>query len=230
MDFFRNRAFRETILCRSGVPLNRRLNAQSVRSLSFATALRPQAAHSDLRQPESLRFRAPRWPTVDVSDPVGKATLLCLREVWPRALTLSALELQVRARLGLGAATEQSLADLTEAMWRWFLQGAVSMTGAPPIAATQAGERPLGSVFARAQARSGLTTLTNLLHRPVKLNAFDAFVLTLLDGSRHRADVVAQMAQHVAASSEAPLVPAEPLASRVDAALAVLAEAALLRA
>jgi methyltransferase-like protein len=84
----------------------------------------------------------------------------------------------------------------------------------------------LGSVVARAQAGSGQTTLTNLLHRSVKLNAFDATVLTLLDGSRSRAALAAHMAQHVVASSET----SQPLAPRVDVALAVLAEAALLRA
>ncbi|HEX7452114.1 MAG TPA: class I SAM-dependent methyltransferase [Polyangiaceae bacterium] len=230
MDFFRNRAFRETILCRRGVALNRRLDAQRVRSFSFATALRPHAAHSDLRQAESLRFTGPGWPSVDVSDPIGKATLLCLRDVWPRALTLDILESQVRTRLALGTGTEQSRSDLAETLWRWFLHGAVSMTASPAIAVTQAAERPLGSAFAQAQARAGQTTLTNLLHRSVKLNAFDAVVLTLLDGSRTRAAVAAQMAEHVAHGSEASRASAEALAPRVDAALAVLAEAALLRA
>lgn len=85
-------------------------------------------------------------------------------------------------------------------------------------------------MFAQAQARAGQTTLTNLLHRSVKLNAFDAIVLTLLDGSRTRAAIAAQMAEHVAQGSEASLASTEALAPRVDAALAVLAEAALLRA
>jgi methyltransferase-like protein/2-polyprenyl-3-methyl-5-hydroxy-6-metoxy-1,4-benzoquinol methylase len=226
MDFFRNRAFRETILCRQGVPLTRKLDAQRVRSLRFASALRPQAEHADLRRPESLRFQGSGWPTVDVSDPIGKAMLLCLRDVWPQALTLDALDAQVRARLGLGAGAEQSRSELAETIWRSFVQGVVSMTASPPIAVTQAGDRPLGSVVARAQAGSGQTTLTNLLHRSVKLNAFDATVLTLLDGSRSRAALAAHMAQHVVASSET----SQPLAPRIDVALAVLAEAALLRA
>jgi hypothetical protein len=55
------------------------------------------------------------------------------------------------------------------------------------------------------------------------IHAFDAIVLTLLDGSRDRPALASQMARHVVASPE-------PLAQRVDAALAVLAEAALLRA
>ena len=230
MDFFRNRAFRETLLCRQGVALNRRLGAQSIRSLSFASALRPQSEQSDLRRAEPLRFEGPGWPTVEVVDPIGKAVLLCLRDAWPRALTLNTLEAQVRTRLDLGAATEQSGSELAETLWRWFLQRVVSVTAAPPIAVTRAGERPLGSLFAQTQARTGQTTLTNLLHRPVKLNAFDAIVLTVLDGTRDRAAVAARMAQHLVASSEADLTTTQQVAQRVDAALAVLGEAALLRA
>jgi methyltransferase-like protein len=234
MDFFRNRAFRQTILCRQGVSLNRRLDAECVRALSFASALGPRPEHCDLQGQGSLRFEAPGWPIVELSDPIGKATLLCLRDAWPTALTLDVLESQVRLRLGSGAGTELGQSDLAlaETLWRWFLQRIVTITAAPPIAVSKAGERPVGSTFAQAQVRSGQSTLTNLLHRSVKLNAFDALVLTLLDGSRDRTALCAQMAQHVVASSELPMAmgTAPLLAPRVAAALDVLAEAALLRA
>ena len=224
MDFFRNRAFRETILCRREVQLNRRLDAQRIRSLGFSTALRPTRQGSDPRRKESLRFEEPGWPSVDLTDTIGKAALLCLGEAWPNALTLDALESQVRARLGLGAGAET---ELVGRLWRWFLDRVVTMTAAPPIAVRRAGVRPVGSVFARAQATAGQTTLTNLLHLSVKLNAFDAAVLALLDGTRDRAALTTRMAELIA--SEPSLATAEPLDQRVAAALSVLGEAALLR-
>ena len=229
MDFFRNRAFRESILCRRGAPLKRKLDAQCVRSFSFASALRPFSKYGNLRQSEALHFEAPGYPSIDVVDPRGKAALLCLCEAWPRALSFDELESAVRARLELGAATDKSRAEFAELMWYWFLQQIVSITVTSPNCVAKAGERPMGLALARAQAKAGRTTLTNGLHRSVKLNSFDTAVLTLLDGTRDRTALVSQLAESGALHGETSAADSEPLERRVNAALAVLAEAALLR-
>ncbi|HEY5957154.1 MAG TPA: class I SAM-dependent methyltransferase, partial [Polyangiaceae bacterium] len=117
MDFFRNRTFRRTLLCRAGVALNRKLSGQQVKPFHFGCALRPHSKFSNLNDHEAVRFEGPGWPTVTVSAPTAKATLLCLRDCWPEHLAFDELEKRVLDRLSMPAPTEELTMAYADMLW-----------------------------------------------------------------------------------------------------------------
>jgi methyltransferase-like protein len=223
MDFFRNRTFRETLLCRSGVPLNRKIDVERIQTLAFASELAPQGGAADMRPDVEVSFSAPGRSSVAVRDPIFKAALVVLREAWPRFVPTSELEDTVRRRLELGPATTASSKALVERLWNWFTHRLVLMSASPAPCVSVPGQRPVGSVVARTQLAEGRTQLTNLLHTLVRIRPFEAAVLSFLDGSRDR--------RALARAIEGTPHAAEAVNSgRVDAALRQLAAAALLNA
>ncbi|MGC4087977.1 MAG: class I SAM-dependent methyltransferase [Polyangiaceae bacterium] len=225
MDFFRNRTFRETLLCRKDVSLNRTIDAEKIKPLSFATDLKP-LANVDLHSKSEDSFGAPQRPNLGVSDPLYKAALLGLAEAWPRYVPVTELEAKARKRLELSPATAQTTHDFVDRLWGWFTKRLVLMSSSSAPCVSAPGTRPLGSVVARTQLRAGRAQLTDLLHRPVRLSPFEAAVLTLCDGSRDRGALSAQLAK-----SKLAIEPngTEPLGQRIEGALRHLAASALLK-
>ncbi|HEX2872927.1 MAG TPA: class I SAM-dependent methyltransferase [Polyangiaceae bacterium] len=184
MDFFRNRTFRQTLLCRKSVPLTRRLSAESIRAFSFASPL-STSEETSASAAAPARYSAENWPTATINGAFGKTTMLCLGEAWPEYLSAGELERQVRARLGLPVAERTSI-DFLEMLWNWFAQGIVWTTLEPPHVVRRAGKTPRASVVARAQVASGRRLVSNLHHRLVPLSEADARLLPLLDGTGSR--------------------------------------------
>jgi methyltransferase-like protein/2-polyprenyl-3-methyl-5-hydroxy-6-metoxy-1,4-benzoquinol methylase len=228
MDFFRNRTFRETLLCRADVTLNRRIDADKIRPLAFASDLEPQGSGHALKSASELVFAGAHRPNLGVSDPLFKTALVVLREAWPRFLPVIELEAKARSRLEMAPPTAETTAAFVDRLWGWFTRQLVSMSAAPAHCASVAGERPLGSVVARTQLELGHTQVTDLLHRVAKIGAFDAMVLSLLDGSRDRPALAARLVSSRVAREGSGKD--EPLDRRIEAALQRLAAGALLRA
>lgn len=222
MDFFRNRTFRETLLCRRSVPLNRRIDTDKIKPLAFASDLEAPNGAVDLESELEVTFSAPQRPNVGVRDPIFKAALVELREAWPRFVPLTELEANVRRRLQLPPANEESTRVFVERLWNWFTHRLVMMSAVPVACTNNPGERPLGSALARTQLQAGRAQLTNLLHMTVRLNPFEAAVLSLLDGTRERR-ALGRLLLDSRFAAEA----AKP--GRLDAALSQLAAAALLK-
>lgn len=184
MDFFRNRTFRQTLLCHREVSLNRRLSAESFRPLSFASPLSPEGELGD--GAAKVHFSAPEFPTVSIGGAFGQRTMRSLSEAWPEYVPAAELERRVRAELGLPPSSGAS-PQFLEMMWSWFAQGIVRLTHERPNVAREAGPKPLASAVARAQARDGKRVVSNLLHRVVALTEEDAQLLAQLDGAHDRA-------------------------------------------
>jgi methyltransferase-like protein/2-polyprenyl-3-methyl-5-hydroxy-6-metoxy-1,4-benzoquinol methylase len=193
MDFFRNRTFRQTLLCRNGILLGRDLNVDSFRPFSFASGVRPTAPIADVTQDGPVKFEAAEWPTATVNGPIGKAALLCLREAWPQFVAWPDLENRVRTRLGLPPGTPETAQSFVSTMGTWFMKGLVTMSLSLPPCVSKVSERPVAGVVARTQVRLGKLEVSTLLHRNVKLGPFDAGVLGLLDGTRDRSAIVEHM-------------------------------------
>lgn len=233
LDFFRNRTFRKTLLCRRDVAVNRNLNADSFMGLYFASELAPKEPITDIHQCPSTVFERTGWPTVTVRTPISIAALLCLREVWPAYLSLAELEHRVRDVLRLSPATQQSSREFADQLGTWYTNGVVKVSlGAAPCTNNIA-PHPVASRVARAQARMGRRLVASLLHQNVLLSPFDAFVLTLLDGSRDRTTIVARAADYLRAHRETAPEPArnvDDVETRVHSTLRSFSRVALLHA
>ena len=232
MDFFRNRTFRTTLLCHRDIALNRKLTAESVASFCFASGLKPKTEITEIDDATPHVFEAPGWPSITARGLNYLAALQCLGDAWPEYVPAAELERRVRARLGLGAPTEDTTRDFLNMMWSWFSKGVTRMSTSQPPCTSTVSAQPVASRVARAQAKLGNPTVTNLQHLLVGLNAFNAYILSQLDGTLDRAAIVERVVAHLRTLTAQDVAlandPAE-VDARVAKALTLFAQMALLR-
>jgi SAM-dependent methyltransferase len=219
IDFVVNRMFRQTLLCRDDIALDRRLDARRLAGLSLAAALRVEPAAAG----EQPTFVGRGGISFQPGRPRLSAALETIAAAWPRAVTFAHLAANLDA-----AARDRLGGELLEI----HAAGAVDLHVHPPAPAAVPGSRPVAAPHARRQAALGLDRVTSLRHASVRLeDRLAAHLLSLLDGSRDRADLEAAIGEHVAGGGldgTGVEPPPGDLAGAIDAALARLAELSLL--
>src|SRR5262249_50663534 len=83
MDFLRNRMLRQPLLCHRRIRLERSLGPWSLANLRCAAFVRSTAAQLELPNNTVTAFRGTNNRTISTSQPVVKAALACLAELWP---------------------------------------------------------------------------------------------------------------------------------------------------
>ncbi len=186
MDFLKNRAFRQTLLCHDATTLDRRMQPEIVEQLHLASCLQPAAGEVDLQSPTGVDFNHPNGRGLVAEFPLLKAALLYLRSCWPRFVPFSELAAVAQERLtGSGTVSGKDRSLLAAHLMRCYAAGVVDLSAGSFEFVTQAGDRPLASATARREARRG-PQATNRLHTMVPLNDVDRLVLGHLDGSHDR--------------------------------------------
>ena len=211
MDFFKNRMFRQTLICHEEAPIDRALDEASIEGLWIASRARPQAdaggegegrAPGETRsishgpapgeEPGARTFLTPEGFSMTTSEPLVQAAMGMLAEVWPRSLAFPALLARAREAVGLEVAPELVATRLRSVLLQAYLARIVMLTGCPPPVAGEVGERPVVSPLARAQSAAGLKALSSLLHANVRLDGeLEARALGMLDGTHTVADLAA---------------------------------------
>ena len=174
LDFIKGRRFRQTLLCRDEVVLDRSLGPERVAELYVASSARPASASPDLREGVAELFRGPRGAALETDCAAAKIALCRLSEIWPQAIHFSELR------------TGGEAARLAEVLLQGYRVGLLELHTLPAQFAAVAGERPVASPLARLQAQQS-PVVTTLRHSLVEVDdAIDRCVLVLLDGSRNR--------------------------------------------
>src|SRR5207248_4556846 len=93
MDFLRNRTFRQTLVCPAGIQPKYDVSAAKLRGLHVASSLQPSAAGTDLHGDTSAEFKTSGGLSLATSDPIVKAALSVLGEIWPQALPFDKLRM-----------------------------------------------------------------------------------------------------------------------------------------
>jgi methyltransferase-like protein/SAM-dependent methyltransferase len=192
MDFIRNRALRQTLLCHADVPISHRITLKGFPSLYVASQARPSELEQDPRAIKVAEYRVSDGATLATDHPVTKEAMLYLAEVWPRSVPFGELLARSRSRLGLsgadGARDEQLLAaNLLTAYG--YSGNLVELHAYAPQMALEVSERPVASPFARLQAETS-ERVTNLRHERVELGEFERCLLPHLDGNHDLGDLV----------------------------------------
>jgi methyltransferase-like protein len=169
-DFIAKRRFRETLLCRRGIPLDRKLSLDSFRNLFAASRVAPGESQKDGQQ----QFGLPKSGNLTTNHPLAKMVLCRLASLWPGSMRLSGFPLDAYppdAAAGL-------LMQLVQA-------GALELRIHPPKIAASIGDHPAASALARAMVAEGYLTVTNQRHSSITIgDEFSRRILSLLDGSR----------------------------------------------
>jgi methyltransferase-like protein len=216
LDFLKGRMFRQTLLCRAEHELDRTPRPEIVERLAVSTPARPRGAPD---AEGAVTFEGPTGSTLATDHPLVRAALERVADAWPAAVWVR--------ELTPAASSPEDRAALCDALLRSYAANLVQLHAHPPALTTTPGEAPEASPLARHQARAG-HMVTNLRHVSVRIeDDLGRELVTLLDGTRDRAALAADLARFLHARGE-PLADAE-LHAGLDRSLQGLATLALLR-
>ncbi len=201
LDFLVGRTFRCTLLCHQELAVTRTIDPARLATLHLVSNAWPVSDQPDVDTSTSEDFRSQRGVKISTNQPLLKAALVSLFEVWPAALSFGELFQAVRDRsrpVGGGVMPEgdaEVRAYLTRVLLQCYQADLVELHRFPPRFTRAVSDRPLASPIARLQAGMESPWVTNLRHHSVELTPFDRLLLQLLDGSRDRTALVQELVQ-----------------------------------
>ena len=206
MDFLYSRSFRQSLLCHADITLDREhIVLDQWRTLYIASAAKPVNEALNLRSSEMEKFQGTLGTSLTTGQPLNKAALLYLAEVWPRAVSFETLLRGARSRLNPVASQIYSAADfaqdaqrLVEILLKGFALGLVDLGAYQPAFVAEISDYPELSVLARFQMQSG-NQVTNQRHEIVVLeDEVGRYLAPYLDGKHDRAALLGVLADLVA--------------------------------
>jgi SAM-dependent methyltransferase len=222
LDFLKCRLYRQTLLCRADVRLERRLTPEVAAGFLITSQARP-AEGANLRDGSVVEFRDPRGTAIRTDGPLIKLALERLADSWPRAVAFD--ELLRGARDAVSAAdaprpSRDAAQVLGDSILRGYAADVVQLHVDQPRFADVPGRHPRASALARLQAACG-EPLTTLRHASVRVDdAAGRRLVMLLDGSRDRHALVEAMSGQGEGEGDLP--------AKLEAKLRDLARLALL--
>jgi methyltransferase-like protein/SAM-dependent methyltransferase len=206
LDFLRNRAFRQTLLCHAGIPLNWTIAPTVVANFAVASPARPTGPPLGIGPEAMEQFQVPNGATLTSRDPLMKAAMRYLAEVWPRAVPFDTVRATARARIQPGveqdAATVAADAQqLGARLLNCYASGLVEFHVHAPVFASHGSEYPQASPLVRLQAERGLMRVTNLRHELIDLDELSRQVLRFLDGKHGRAELLQKLSELAASGA-----------------------------
>ena len=194
LDFARWQMFRQTLLCRDSIPLQRDPPPDVLFSMWFAAEMQAESPRQPLSSTESIAFQRPQ-SRLATAIPVAKAALLTLAGTWPRWWPFERLLRAALERLGITAPADMPPAalplarELAETLRRAWGIALVEASVEPPPVAAEVGDRPRAGDWARRAAqRTGL--VPNQAHTVRPLNGFQRMLLAQLDGHQDGDDLL----------------------------------------
>ena len=175
LDFLKGRMFRQTLLCRQELALDRSPRPAVVERMAVSSPVGPRGApDSDGR----TTFEGPSGSTLTTDHPLVRRALERVGQCWPVALWVR--------ELIPADASEDDRTALCDALLRSYAGNLIQLHVHPPELASSPGELPEASPLARHQARSG-GLVTNLRHTSVRIDdELGRRLVCLLDGCRDR--------------------------------------------
>jgi len=164
---------------------------EKVISFHVASPLRPAEADLKLKSREITSFIGPKNSSLQTDNPLIKAAIVALGEVWPKALRFQDLLDTARRSCDQGSCGEVGSVDddqrtLGELLLRAYAGGLVEFSIAPPQLVSRPSERPVSSPLARLQSTEN-SEVVNLRHFNIRVeDPLSRQLLQLLDGTRNR--------------------------------------------
>lgn len=199
IDFLSQRTFRQTLLCRAGLTVNRVLDLERFEALAYFACLAPKEP-IDLVIARPQPFASPDGAVAVVSHPLAKAAVLALTDAYPDAVDYASLRSEARSRVqAAGGPTGEDDPDalLTELV-RLYLRQFAGASAAPRKFFRTVSERPCATTLARAQATLGLGHAASARHLPMGLDAFAMRLLSRLDGTHTQSGLSALLVDDIA--------------------------------
>lgn len=203
MDFLRNRTFRQTLLCRSGVAIRRNVSIREMKRFAFRSLLRMPENTVQLVPGIAASFVSFTGLQISATDTFVKALLQSLAETggtsaMSYADLLDVTRLRSRPFLAENPENRDALED--EALGRNLLtflaKGLVEIFAEPVVATTRVPEKPQVSALVRYQSLSG-RHLTNRAHQAIPADLLTRYILEFCDGTRTRDQILEALVTYV---------------------------------
>jgi methyltransferase-like protein/cyclopropane fatty-acyl-phospholipid synthase-like methyltransferase len=202
IDFLKCRRFRQTLLCRNGITLERSIESKRLYGLRCAANLTSASGALEAGSPSPKVFRNPAGAELQTDRPVVKAALMCLATAWPQSVSFEALLNSSKTEFGSETVGERKMPeDLAAALLQAHLAGYVEIHSYRAPFVTGVSERPTASALARLQLEKN-RVLSTLRHQSIKVDDdLSRNLIRLLDGSRDRSAVLAELSTLIKSGS-----------------------------
>ncbi len=174
LDFLRNRAFRQTLLCHSEQTITRAIPPERLLPMYIALSATPNDAGTEFRDGDGVVLRA--------VDDFARAALGELSAAWPQSLHFAELvtRASARSRIPAEASAVASLANCLIACYA--ASRGMEFAIQPRHFLNQVTERPQASALVRWQATNA-DRLTNARHENILLGTAEREIIVNLDGT-----------------------------------------------
>ncbi|MBX9570305.1 MAG: class I SAM-dependent methyltransferase [Candidatus Obscuribacterales bacterium] len=200
LDFVRNKYFRQTLLCRQEMVLNRALGPHSVLPFYIAGAIQPVSQEMDIRSNQPDYFEIPPGIRMGTSNPLTKAALQHLGKIWPQCIEVEELIRIAQTSIAAGgisvkdsATIELEKNSLASDILTMYANGLCRLRTGKAAFTTALSEKPKASELARQQAVKGMH-ITNQLHQVVSADQLGNKVIELCDGQKTRSEILQALA------------------------------------
>ena len=193
LDFLKNRAFRQTLLCRRDVKVVREIDPERACGMHVAGEIRAASASPDLLSGAAELFHGPKKSEIETDRPLIKVAFAKLGALWPECIHFRDLLAHSMAALGPSGAgkTASDTGDLASALVQSHGAGFVEFRMHKARFTTEPGEKPRASALAQLQFAEN-ERATSLRHTVVEIrDAMGKSLVRLMDGTRDRAALLA---------------------------------------
>jgi len=197
MDFLKGRRFRQTLLCHADRSLGGEPDASRIGGWLVSSKARCVGGACDLRPGVKQAFQTPQNAKCETDDPLGKASLSLLGDIWPQPLPFAdvlARSAQLLNQAGLAAHMDDCARErLPRLLLQLYSATMVELRTTATPAVWTAGPKPSASPLARWQIERG-GFVTSLLHTRVEVeDEVGRSLLQWLDGTRDRPELLEKM-------------------------------------
>jgi SAM-dependent methyltransferase len=202
LDFCVGRTFRQSLVCHADVKLSRPA-PEVMRRYYYSACAKPVEGPKQLDAETNEKFETPWKKDLSTTDPLLRATVYTLGEVFPRSLAFTELIRSVAGKLSALPAPGPVAGPDGEAAFAAGLLGGYAASllrphrWRPPVAEAVP-ERPRVAAFNRSSGPS-MGPVANPYHVMVPVTDFERLVLGLCDGSRDRAGLTAALGAKIRA-------------------------------
>jgi methyltransferase-like protein len=181
LDFLRNRRFRQTLLCREELPLNRTPRREILQGLYLGSQARPAIERPDIDSPGVVEeFRGRGDAAMSTDYPPAKAAMLHLSRAWPRLVRFD----ELLRDIGRGGGNAVEAGPLLDILLAAYAAGLTELRTQAPHFVLEPGPRPTTSPVVRFQLEHG-PFVASLRHTSVCIeDDLGRRLLRLMDGTR----------------------------------------------
>jgi methyltransferase-like protein/cyclopropane fatty-acyl-phospholipid synthase-like methyltransferase len=200
MDYITNRRFRSTLLCHSGIKLNRTINNEDITKFNMMLNVIPEKpiASVDLNSLDTEKFfyNGNKDNSLSTSSPYMKAIFYTFFEHIGNPMSFDKIAISANKKLHENKLSELKAEFLANAM-QLVLKGYITIT-AESTRAEVSLDKPKASKLIKYQiSHTSNMWVTNLNHEVVAVNLFERYALRYMDGTLNKQQIVELMIKHV---------------------------------